>query len=40
LPVELATEGREVDIEILGEMIPARLYTAPLFDPDNSYLRG
>ena len=38
--VELATEGREVEIEILGEMIPARLYTAPLFDPDNSYLRG
>jgi dimethylglycine dehydrogenase len=40
VPVELATEGREVQIEILGEMIPARLYTAPLFDPTNEYLRG
>ena len=40
LPVELADRGREVEIEILGEMIPAELYTAPLFDPDNSYLRG
>ena len=40
LPVELVEEGREVEIEILGDMIPARLYTQPLFDPDNSYLRG
>ena len=40
LPVDLATEGREVEIEILGEMVPARFYTKPLFDPDNSYLRG
>ncbi len=40
LPVELVEEGREVEIEILGDMIPARLYTAPLFDPNNEYLRG
>jgi dimethylglycine dehydrogenase len=40
LPLELATEGRQVEIEILGEMIPAQLYSAPLFDPDNEYLRG
>jgi len=40
LPLELASEGRQLEIEILGEMIPARLYTAPLFDPDNEYLRG
>jgi dimethylglycine dehydrogenase len=40
LPLELATEGRQVEIEILGEMIPAQLYTAPLFDPKNEYLRG
>ena len=40
LPIELATEGREVEIEILGDMIPARMYTRPLFDPDNEYLRG
>ena len=40
LPTRLATEGCRVEIEILGEMIPARLYNTPLFDPDNSYLRG
>ena len=40
LPVALVEEGREVEIEILGEMIPARLYSAPLFDPKNEYLRG
>jgi len=40
LPVELATEGRQVEIEILGEMIPARLFSEPLFDPKNVYLRG
>jgi dimethylglycine dehydrogenase len=40
LPLELIEEGRQVEIEILGEMIPARLYSRPLFDPDNEYLRG
>jgi dimethylglycine dehydrogenase len=40
VPTELATPGRSVEIEILGEMIPARLYTTPLFDPQNEYLRG
>jgi dimethylglycine dehydrogenase len=40
LPLELAAEGCEVEIEILGEMIPAKLYSAPLFDPRNEYLRG
>jgi len=40
LPVELIEEGREVEIEILGEMIPARLYSSPLFDPKNEYLKG
>jgi len=40
LPVELVEEGREVEIEILGDMIPARLYGTPLFDPKNQYLRG
>jgi dimethylglycine dehydrogenase len=40
LPLELVAEGREVEIEILGDMISARLYSAPLFDPDNEYLRG
>ncbi len=40
IPTELVAEGRQVEIEILGDMIPARLYTAPLFDPSNEYLRG
>jgi dimethylglycine dehydrogenase len=40
LPVELAGENRQVEIEILGEMIPATLYSEPLFDPKNEYLRG
>ena len=40
LPLELIEEGREVEIEILGEMIKAKLYSAPLFDPKNEYLRG
>jgi len=38
--IDLVEEGREVEIEILGDMIPARLYSAPLFDPKNQYLRG
>ena len=40
LPLELIKEGRQVEIEILGDLIPARLYTTLLFDPDNEYLRG
>jgi dimethylglycine dehydrogenase len=40
LPLHLIEAGREVEIEILGEMIPAKLYDEPLFDPCNEYLRG
>jgi dimethylglycine dehydrogenase len=40
LPVELIEEGREVEIEILGRMRPARLVTTPLFDADGSRMRG
>jgi len=40
LPVELIEEGREVEIEILGERRPARLFTKPLFDPDNQRMRS
>jgi len=40
LPLDLVEEGRQVEIEILGDLMPARLYTTPLFDPDNEYLRG
>jgi dimethylglycine dehydrogenase len=40
LPAELIAEGREVEIEILGEMRPARLVTTPLFDPEGARMRG
>ena len=40
LPVDMIEEGREVEIEILGEMRKASLYTAPLFDPDGERMRG
>ncbi|MCP4490869.1 MAG: FAD-dependent oxidoreductase [Gammaproteobacteria bacterium] len=40
LPVDLIEEGRQVEIEILGEMIPATLYSQPLFDPKNEYLKS
>ena len=40
LPIELIEEGRQVQIELLGEMVDATLYSAPLFDPKNEYLKG
>ncbi|MGH6719542.1 MAG: GcvT family protein [Alphaproteobacteria bacterium] len=40
LPVDLIAEGREVEIEILGEMRPARMITRPLFDADAKRMRG
>ena len=40
LPVELVEPGREVEIEILGEMCKARLISEPLFDPEGKRMRG
>ncbi|WP_282606568.1 FAD-dependent oxidoreductase [Pelagibius sp. Alg239-R121] len=40
LPVELIEEGREVEIEILGQHCKAHLITAPLFDPNAERMRG
>ncbi len=40
LPTGLVADGSRVEINILGGMIPARLYTAALFDPQNECLRG
>ncbi len=40
LPTEQATEGRAVEIEILGQMHKARVITTPLFDPDGARMRG
>ena len=39
LPTELATEDREVEIEILGDRRRATLFTRPLFDPDAERMR-
>ncbi|MCX7565308.1 FAD-dependent oxidoreductase [Sulfitobacter sp. F26169L] len=40
VPVAQAQEGLAVEIEILGQMRPARLITTPLFDPDGTRMRG
>ena len=40
VPRERATPGTEVEIEILGEMRPATLAAAPLFDADGARMRG
>ena len=40
LPVERIAEGLKVEIEILGQMRPATLYTTPLFDADGARMRG
>ena len=40
IPSEKARDGLEVEIEILGEMRPARLITEPLFDADGIRMRG
>jgi dimethylglycine dehydrogenase len=39
LPAVHIAEGRTVEIEILGQMRPARVITTPLFDPDGTALR-
>ncbi|HEY5598913.1 MAG TPA: FAD-dependent oxidoreductase, partial [Kiloniellales bacterium] len=40
LPTGLIADGREVEIEILGDRRPARLVSEPLFDPAAERLRG
>ncbi|MDK3072516.1 FAD-dependent oxidoreductase [Sedimentitalea sp. JM2-8] len=40
LPTERIADGLEVKIEILGQMRPAKLITAPLFDADGRRMRG
>ncbi|NRB00479.1 MAG: aminomethyl transferase family protein, partial [Rhodobacteraceae bacterium] len=39
VPTERATDGLEVEIEILGEMRKATLTTTPLFDADGARMR-
>ncbi|WP_170788561.1 GcvT family protein [Ruegeria lacuscaerulensis] len=40
LPVEHATDGQDVEIEILGQRRRARVISTPLFDTDGSRMRG
>ena len=40
VPRDAAVAGLAVEIEILGEMRPARLVTEPLFDADGARMRG
>ncbi len=40
VPASLASDGLEVEIEILGEMRPARLITRQLYDADGTIMRG
>lgn len=40
VPRYQAVAGLEVEIEILGDMRPARLVTEPLFDADGTRMRG
>ena len=40
IPRDLVRDGLAVEIEILGQMRPARLVTTPLFDPEGARMRG
>ena len=40
IPRDKAVDGLQAEIEILGEMRPARLITEALFDPDGARMRG
>ncbi|WP_300029771.1 FAD-dependent oxidoreductase [uncultured Roseobacter sp.] len=40
LPADRVADAPDVEIEILGQMRPARVITEPLFDPDGQRLRG
>jgi dimethylglycine dehydrogenase len=37
---ELAAEGTELEIDVLGELKPARVIAESPYDPDNEKLRG
>ncbi len=37
---ELAEAGTELEIDVLGEMKPARIIAESPYDPDNAMLRG
>ena len=40
VPVALAADGTELEVEINGEMYPAKIITDPLYDPTGERMRG
>ncbi len=40
LPIPLTRAGTELNIDLLGESVPAVVVSTPLFDPQNARLRG
>lgn len=40
LPIELVADGREVEIEVLGDLLKATLFTETLFDPKGERMLG
>ena len=40
VPVEHATAGTELEVEILGERYPAQVLGAPIYDPSGGKMRG
>ena len=40
VPTELARDGEAFEIELLGDMKPAKLAAAPLYDPNGGRMRG
>ena len=40
LPSELAHDGAQVEVEILGNRYPARVTAKPLYDPEGRRMRG
>jgi len=40
VPAQFATTDERFDVEILGEMFPARVHTTPLYDPNGGRMRS
>ena len=40
VPTGMIAEGANFEIEILGDLRPARLFVEPLFDPRGERMRG
>ncbi|WP_299372105.1 glycine cleavage T C-terminal barrel domain-containing protein [uncultured Kiloniella sp.] len=40
LPTEIAKDGLEVEIEVLGMRLKAKMYTETLFDPQAERMMG